>query len=106
TDLRNRGKQQVNSLTKKLLPDAPAGLTAGTPTATSVSLSWEAVTHESGISEYRIYQDGVQVGTSATSSYQVTGLTAETTYNFEVTTVSQGIESNKSVAVSVTTAAA
>lgn len=100
-------RQQVSFLIILPHPNAPTSLTAGTPTATSVSLSWTAVTFEGGISEYRIYRDGVQVGMSTTTTYNATGLTASTTYSFQVSAVgANGVESELSTAVSVTTPAA
>ncbi|HEY9438285.1 MAG TPA: carbohydrate binding domain-containing protein, partial [Streptomyces sp.] len=50
-----------------VVPDAPAGLRAGTVTASSVALSWNA---SSGATGYNVYRDGTKVsgvsGTSAT----------------------------------------
>ncbi|MED4461863.1 fibronectin type III domain-containing protein [Metabacillus fastidiosus] len=99
-DLRNRVQQQGNFLTKSLLPDAPANVTASIPTATTVTLTWDAV----GGASYRIYKDNVQVGTSDTNTYKVTGLTTATAYNFEVTAVINEVESLRSNKITVTTA--
>lgn len=76
-------------------------------TATTAKLSWAAVTgYYWGIKEYNIYQNGAKIGTSTTTSYNVTGLTAETTYQFQVSAVGKnGLEGQKSAVCSVTTLA-
>lgn len=48
----------------------------------SVQLSWAPTTGAFGVSGYRIYRDGVQIGTSATNSYLDTGLRANTPYDY------------------------
>lgn len=50
----------------------------------TVSLNWTASTDNVGVTGYLIYQNGVQVGTSATTSYTDTGLTAGTSYAYTV----------------------
>ncbi|MFL0365381.1 fibronectin type III domain-containing protein [Pseudobacillus sp. 179-B 2D1 NHS] len=98
-DLKHLARQQGSFLIKKLLPNSPANLTAGTPTVTTVTLTWDAV---SGAS-YRIYRNNTQIDTSETNSYKATGLTTATTYDFEVTAVVNGDESVRSNKVTVTT---
>jgi len=57
-------------------------------TATTADLTWNEVLFDFGsITGYNIYRDGVKVGTSITNSFSDTGLTAETTYAYEVTAV-------------------
>jgi len=86
-------------------PTAPTGLTAGTPTTTSVALSWTASTDAVGVTGYDIYRGTTLVGSSTTTSYTATGLTAATTYSFTVKAKdAAGNVSNASSAVSVTTA--
>lgn len=87
-------------------PTAPTGLTAGTATATSVPLSWTASTDAVGVTGYTIYRNGVQVGTSTSTSFTATGLNPSTTYSFTVTARdAAGNVSTPSAARSVTTAA-
>ncbi|UFU00370.1 fibronectin type III domain-containing protein [Radiobacillus kanasensis] len=70
-------------------------------------MTWDAVSYDEGISNYEIYRDGVSVGTSATTSYSDSGLTASTTYSYQVKAIgANGKESALSTAVSVTTSAA
>ncbi|MNW40554.1 Alpha-amylase precursor [compost metagenome] len=64
-------------------PSVPTGVVA-TPAAKVVSLTWDASTDNVGVTGYEIYRDSVQVGTSLTTSYTDTGLTAETTYSYTV----------------------
>ncbi len=83
----------------------PAGLTAGTPTASTVTLSWNAV---SGATGYNVYRNGVKVtpASLAAVSYTATGLSPSTTYAFAVSAVGNGGESALSAPVNVTTPSA
>lgn len=82
-------------------PATPTGLTAGTPTATSVPLTWGAV---AGATGYAVYRDGTRVAATAAPSTTVSGLTAATAYSFQVTATNAAGESPRSAAVAVTTA--
>ncbi|MFE7134063.1 chitinase [Streptomyces sp. NPDC057638] len=81
-------------------PTAPTGLSAGTPSATSVPLSWQPV---SGATTYHVYQGANRVSSTTTTSTTVTGLTPATPYTFTVTAENSAGESPASAAVSVTT---
>ncbi len=84
----------------------PTGLAAGTTTASTVPLTWNAV---SGATGYNIYRNGVKVTATplTTTSYTSTGLAASTTYSFQASSVGSGsVESALSGAVSATTKAA
>ncbi|MGW4057453.1 discoidin domain-containing protein [Amycolatopsis sp. NPDC004747] len=65
-------------------PSIPAGLAAGTATATSVPLSWSAATDNVGVTGYDILRNGTVVATSATTSYTDSGLTPATSYTYAV----------------------
>lgn len=84
-----------------VIPAAPAGLTTGATTTSSVALSWNAV---SGATGYKVYRDGVQATTSTGTMATVTGLAADTAYQFTVSATNAAGESVKSVAVSARTA--
>ncbi|MFJ8847340.1 chitinase [Streptomyces cyaneofuscatus] len=84
-----------------VIPAAPAGLTAGATTTSSVALSWNAV---SGATGYKVYRDGVQATTSTGTSATVTGLAADTAYQFSVSATNAAGESVKSSAISARTA--
>ncbi|WP_406062668.1 chitinase [Streptomyces sp. NBC_01077] len=82
------------------LPAAPTGLAAGSPTSTSVPLTWSAV---SGATSYNVYRGATKVQTVTGTSATVTGLTASTAYTFQVSAVNSAGESPKSATVSATT---
>ncbi|PKR85033.1 fibronectin type III domain-containing protein [Heyndrickxia camelliae] len=80
-------------------PDSPQNL-AGTTTITQANLTWDAV---DGADSYKIYRNGIEVGTSSTNSYKDTGLTGDTTYQYQVSAVNVSGESAKSSEISLTT---
>ncbi|APE24213.1 Chitinase [Streptomyces venezuelae ATCC 10712] len=82
------------------LPAAPTGLAAGSPTSTTVPLTWSAVP---GATSYNVYRGTTKVQTVSGTSATVTGLTASTAYTFQVSAVNSAGESAKSAAVSATT---
>jgi bacillolysin len=85
-------------------PTAPTSLTAASITQTTFTLGWTASTDNVGVTGYEIYQNGTLKGTSTTTSFNVTGLTAATTYSFTVKAKdAAGNISNASTALSVTT---
>ncbi|MFI5801436.1 chitinase [Streptomyces sp. NPDC051561] len=79
------------------IPTAPAGLTVSGPTASSLNLSWSAVT---GASSYHVYRGGTKVQTVTGTSATVTGLSANTSYDFQVSAANAAGESPKSATVS------
>ncbi len=66
-------------------PSVPANVAAVAITAHSVQLAWDVSTDDFGVSGYNVYRDGVFVGETATNSYLDGGLTAGTTYSYQVT---------------------
>ncbi len=54
--------------------------------ATGLTLAWTQATDNVGVTAYRIYQDGnlLTVVTGSTFSYNITGLSADTTHTFRV----------------------
>ncbi|KQX47704.1 MULTISPECIES: glycoside hydrolase family 18 protein [unclassified Streptomyces] len=82
------------------LPAVPTGLAAGSPTSTTVPLTWTAV---SGATSYNVYRGATKVQTVTGTSATATGLTASTAYTFQVSAVNAAGESAKSAAVSATT---
>ncbi|MFF3159224.1 chitinase [Streptomyces sp. NPDC057910] len=84
------------------VPAAPAGLAVGSVSSSSVNLSWGAVSNATG---YNVYQGGTKVQSVAGSSATVTGLSASTSYQFQVSATNAAGESPKSAAVTGTTSA-
>ncbi|MEV6164584.1 glycoside hydrolase family 6 protein [Streptomyces sp. NPDC052052] len=85
-------------------PTAPTGLTVTGKTSGSVSLSWTASTDDTAVTAYDVYRAGVKVGSTASTSYTDTGLTASTAYSYTVKARdAAGNVSAASAAVSATT---
>ncbi|MFE6405837.1 chitinase [Streptomyces sp. NPDC057837] len=82
------------------VPAAPSGLRVSGTTSSSVSLAWNTV---SGATGYTVYRDGTRITAVSGTSATVTGLTASTSYSFQVTASNAAGESPKSVAVTGTT---
>ncbi|HAA22825.1 MAG TPA: hypothetical protein DCP28_30175, partial [Cytophagales bacterium] len=66
-------------------PTTPLGLTAYDVLATELMLSWNAASDNVGVTAYEVFQDGTSIGTTASTSLAVSGLTGATTYTFTVT---------------------
>lgn len=90
-------------------PTVPTGLhVMGNPTSTIVPLMWNASTDNVGVTGYRVYNGSTLVTTvsGTTLSYNVTGLTANTSYTFTVQAIdAAGNVSVSSNSISATTAA-
>src|SRR6266568_3655896 len=87
-------------------PSVPAGLTATASSCSQVNLSWTASTDTggSGLAGYKVYRNGVQITTTALTSYSNTGLAASTSYAFTVAAYDNaGNTSAQSTAASATT---
>lgn len=87
-------------------PTDPTGLISSNITASSFDMSWNASTDNVGVTEYEVYIDGVSDGLTASTSYNVSGLSASTIYS--VTVIAKdaaGNESNSSNSINVTTLA-
>lgn len=65
-------------------PTAPTLSASGT-TQTTTNLSWSGATDNVGITGYDVYRGTTLLGSTATTTYNVTGLTAATAYTFSVT---------------------
>ncbi|WP_264531712.1 M4 family metallopeptidase [Flavobacterium sp. N502540] len=88
-------------------PTAPTNLAASGTTGSTTNLTWTASTDNVGVTGYDIYQGTTLKGSSTTTSYTVTGLTALTAYSFSVKAKDgAGNVSTASNVVNVTTTAA
>jgi chitodextrinase len=90
-------------------PSVPTGLVSTSQTISQVVLSWTASTDTggSGLSGYRIYRGGTQIGTSTGTTYTDATVAASTTYSYTVASVDNaGNVSSQSAPLSVTTPSA
>ncbi|GAA4272311.1 endonuclease [Aquimarina gracilis] len=85
-------------------PSIPVNLIVSNTTETTTILSWNPSTDNVGVSGYDIYRDGTILGSSVTTSFNVSGLMANTTYSFYVRAKdAAGNISSASTAINVTT---
>jgi len=89
-------------------PSAPSTLIATNVSIDAADLSWSAATDNIAVVGYNVYQDGSLVSTtgSNTTAYNVTGLSAATSYDFYIEAFdAAGNVSNASNIASITTTA-
>ncbi len=86
-------------------PTKPDGLAGSAVSTTQINLTWNPSTDgETGVSEYAVYRDNVEVGRSPATSFSETGLTASTTYTYRVSAFNgDGYESSSSSPQNVST---
>jgi chitodextrinase len=86
-------------------PSAPTGLSATPAGMTRIDLAWNAAADpETGVASYHVYRDGVRIATTTALAYADTGLTAGTTYTYEVSAVNGvGLEGARSAPATATT---
>ncbi|MBU8892286.1 MAG: S8 family serine peptidase [Bacteroidales bacterium] len=65
-------------------PTAPTGLSASNVTTSTATLNWNASTDNVGVTEYDLYRNGTLMASTSATNYNVTGLSASTTYSFYV----------------------
>ena len=86
-------------------PSVPGHLAALAVKQTSVGLSWSASSDNVGVTGYRVYRGGSQAGSTAATSYTVTGLACATGYTLGVAAVDAAGNVSGQATVSVTTSA-
>ncbi|EFM11780.1 glycoside hydrolase family 5 [Paenibacillus curdlanolyticus YK9] len=85
-------------------PTAPTNLASPSKTASTVNLTWSASTDNVAVTGYDVYRGATLAGTTTSTSYTATGLTANTAYSFTVKAKdAAGNVSSASSALSVTT---
>ena len=65
-------------------PSVPTGLLAVAASTSRIDLSWTASSDNVGVTGYEILRDGVEIAATTATSYQNTGLAAETSYSYQV----------------------
>jgi parallel beta-helix repeat protein len=65
-------------------PSTSTGLNASATSSTQVNLAWNASTDNVGVTGYKIYRNGSQIGTSTVASLIDTNTVGGTTYNYTV----------------------
>jgi YD repeat-containing protein len=65
-------------------PSVPTGLNGSAASATQINLTWNASTDNVGVTGYRVYRGGSQIGTSATTAYTDSTVVGSTTYSYTV----------------------
>ena len=97
----------VGSITDITAPSVPVNLSASVVSSSQIALAWNAATDNVGVAGYKIVRNGIPIGTSTTTSYSNSGLTASTTSSYTVFAYdAAGNNSAPSASVSATTSAA
>jgi chitodextrinase len=100
------GSSDTGSDRDQTAPSRPTGLLATNVTESSITLNWSASTDNVATTGYRIFRDGTELETSATTSHADRGLSPDTQYQYTVSAYDgSGNESAQSSALSVSTAA-
>ena len=85
-------------------PSTPTGLNGTGLSVSQVSLGWNAATDNVAVTGYKIFRNGVQVGSATGTSFSDTGLTVNTTYSYAVSAFdAANNNSAQSAAVNVST---
>ncbi|WP_422089875.1 CUB domain-containing protein [Tenacibaculum ovolyticum] len=87
-------------------PTIPTNLAANAVAATSLTLSWTASDDNIGVAGYDVFQGVNLLATVTATSYDVTGLTADTEYTFSVKAKDAAGNESAEDSVTITTAAA
>src|SRR6185369_1851625 len=82
----------------------PVNFSATAISSSAINLSWTASTDNVGVTGYKIYRGGLQIGSSATNSYSDTNLSPSTNYSYTASAYdAAGNVSGQSVSASATT---
>ncbi|GAA3241592.1 carbohydrate binding domain-containing protein [Actinocorallia longicatena] len=66
-------------------PTVPGGVSAGSPTSSSLNVTWTASTDDVGVTGYDVLRSGTSTPVTVSgTSYTATGLAANTAYSFQV----------------------
>ncbi len=96
----------TSTLADVTAPSIPAGQIATAVSPSQINISWTTSTDNVGVTGYRVYRNGVQIGTTPATSYSDSGLSASTAYSYTVAAYdAAGNVSAQSGSVSATTLA-
>src|SRR5579885_584187 len=65
-------------------PSVPANLRATLITGTSAVLAWDPSTDDTGVTGYRVFRNGVSIGTTSSTGFTDSGLLPATAYSYTV----------------------
>ncbi len=65
-------------------PSVPTGLSASAVSSSQINLSWSASTDNVGVTGYDVYRGGTLLASVTGTSWENTGLTANTAYSYQV----------------------
>jgi hypothetical protein len=82
-DVSNTNFTITSGTSDAIAPTAPTLVASGTA-QTTTNLSWSGATDNVAVTGYDVYKGTVLLGSTATTTYAVSGLTAATTYTFSV----------------------
>ena len=78
-------------------PSIPTNLTSSNITQTGATIQWTASTDNVAVAGYKIYRNNTQIGTSNTTSFNDTDITAGTTYSYTISAYDTASPANTSV---------
>ena len=81
-------------------PETPTGLDVISRENTQIRFSWDAVM---GVDGYKVYRDGLFVAEITSIGYLDTDLDKDTDYTYQITSVKDGIESKRSMSITIST---
>lgn len=65
-------------------PTAPTGLTASAVSPSQINLAWNAATDNVGVTGYKVYRGGSEIGSTSARTFQDNGLPANTAFSYYV----------------------
>ena len=87
-------------------PTAPTGLTATAKTATEIDLAWTVSTDNVAVADYKVFRNGTQIATTASTTYADTPIAAASANTYSVVAIdAAGNQSAQSNTASTTTPA-
>ncbi|MAU71003.1 MAG: hypothetical protein CML04_02820 [Pseudozobellia sp.] len=86
---------EVTSPNDEEPPKAPSNLSSGQISENSITLTWEASSDNTTVTSYLVYQDGTNITSVTSTSYQVTNLEAGTEYGFQIRAIDEAENMSK-----------